>query len=428
LFGLSFLRPYALFGLEGYDPLVHSIFWSLGFNALLFVAVSMIAPPRQLERLQAAQFVDVYRVSSATTGGLLRRFATSEDLFMLAQRILGTTPAHELFTDAAERQGKASGLPDPTDDFIDMLERELSGSVGAASAHAMVSQIAGRGTVSVDELMMMADETAQAMEYSAQLERQSRELAETASQLRAANAKLTELSAQKDAFLSQVSHELRTPMTSIRSFSEILQSDPEIAPEQATRFAGIIHDESIRLTRLLDEILDLSFLESGRVQHKLETIDMGKVIERALYSTEALCRGSGVQVSKIGFDAPILVHGDFDRLAQVFINLISNAVKYGGAESPQITIRARTSDDAVLIDVIDNGRGIQPKDRDLVFEKFSRLSAASLAGSAGLGLTISREIIRNFKGELTVEENAPGAVLRVRLPLAVDQVSGAVNP
>jgi len=417
-FGFTWLRPQELLGLTGYDPLVHSLFWSLGINIALFVGLSLVVTPRQLERIQGAQFVDVFRQTSGRGAGIvIRRSATSEDLFTLAQRILGSTHAHRLFTQAAGEQGKQAGLPDSTDKFIEQLERELAGSVGAASAHAMVSQIAGGGTVSVEELMKIADETAQVMEYSQQLEVQSRELAESAHKLRQANAQLTELGAQKDAFLSQISHELRTPMTSIKSFAEILRETDDISSKESKRFVDIINDESQRLTRLLDEILDLSFLESGRVNWQLEPVELSFVIERSLASSEALRASAEVIISR-NVSADIMVTADFDRLAQVFINLISNAIKYGRAENPEIRITARKVGKVAIIGIADNGPGIRSIDREKVFEKFSRLSEITLAGSAGLGLPISREIMRNLNGDLTLEENAPGAVFRITLPLA----------
>ena len=113
--------------------------------------------------------------------------------------------------------------------------------------------------------MAVADESAQIMEYSIRLEAKSSELSRTARQLREANDKLTALSVQKDAFLSQISHELRTPMTSIRSFTEILRDTEGLGQFEKTKYASIIHGETIRLTRLLDDLLDLSVLENGQV-------------------------------------------------------------------------------------------------------------------------------------------------------------------
>jgi len=318
----------------------------------------------------------------------------------------------------AQQQGKPRGLPDATDNLVQTLERELAGSVGAASAHAMVSQIAGGGTVSVDELMKIADETAQILEYSQQLENQSHRLENTAQELRAANAQLTEMGAQKDAFLSQVSHELRTPMTSIRSFSEILRDTDNLAQDDAKRFLGIIQEESERLTRLLDEILDLSHLESGRGQMEIESISLQEAIQKSLSATGALIEGAGVKVEMQLPESPIMVQANFDRLVQVFINLISNAVKYGRGEDPILDINIELSRGMAEVSLTDNGPGIAPVDRKKVFEKFTRLSEANLAGSAGLGLPISREIMRNLDGDLNLIHSRNGAIFVVTVPLA----------
>ncbi len=155
----------------------------------------------------------------------------------------------------------------------------------------MMGQIVGGASVSVEDLMAVADETAQILEYSSQLEAKSAELTRTARQLREANEKLTELSVQKDAFLSQISHELRTPMTSIRAFSEILMERGDVPAEELTRYASIIHDEAIRLTRLLDDLLDLSVLENGQVSLNWQKGNLHDVLDRAVSAT-ARCRPS----------------------------------------------------------------------------------------------------------------------------------------
>ena len=410
LFGRAALRPESLFGLAGFDPLVHSLFWSLTANTLAYIGVSLFTQPTELERLQSALFVDVFRRRGEGAALSLGRSATSEDLFTLAQRILGANPAYELFAAEARGQGKSGGLPEPTADFIEALERRLSGSVGSASAHAMVSQIAGGGTISVDDLMNIADETAQILQYSQRLETQSKELEATAQKLRA-------LSDQKDAFLSQVSHELRTPMTSIRSFTEILQDTPDLSSADARRFISIIGQESGRLTRILDEILDLSFLESGRANWRLEPVRLGEVIGLARQGTAALAEGRGLELNVAPEARDLIVSADRDRLAQVFINLFSNTLKYGATKDPVITITVRRNVPVAAIDIHDNGPGIAPEDHARVFEKFSRLASDDLAGSAGLGLPISREIMHNMGGDLVLLEKRPGTTFRVTLQI-----------
>jgi signal transduction histidine kinase len=368
-------------------------------------------------RLQGASFVNVYRYSDAARSGGAS-LGEAEDLLVMAQRIIGEQEAQGLFQSEALSQGKRGFLPDVTPAFLQRLERRLSGSVGAATAHAMVGQITGAASVSVEDLMKVADEAAQIMEYSSQLEAKSAELERTARQLREANEKLTQLSIQKDAFLGQISHELRTPMTSIRSFSEILMATDRMKAEERTRYSRIIHDESRRLTRLLDDLLDLSVLENGKVSLRLETLSLSEVLDRAVAATEGQGNGSAIRILRERGTESVRITTDPDRLAQVFINLISNAQKYCAAERPELRIRASVSGEAVTVDFIDNGTGIPRTKQGLIFEKFSRLTDTRAAGSAGLGLAICREVMDKLGGSIAYLPGQGGPAFRVVLPRA----------
>ena len=302
----------------------------------------------------------------------------------------------------AKSQG-ISGLPHPSDAVISRLERELSGSIGASSAHAMVTRIAGRQTVGMTELFSIADETQQLIETTRQLADKSEELERAAHQLRSANERLQALDTQKDEFLSQVSHELRTPMTSIRSFSEILLGTEDITDAERNKFASIIQEESVRLTRLLDEILDVSRLEAGTAKLDIESIKLREAISKALDTISGMTQKLGVNV-RIGDISPDLtVRANRDRLRQVLINLLSNAVKYNRSGEPEIFIRADCAGKGVFVDVVDNGGGVSREDAGIVFEKFARGSGASRDYGSGLGLPISRAIMRAMGGDLTIE-------------------------
>ena len=416
-FGIAALRPQALFGMQGMDPLVHALIWSMGVNGLVFVLVSLITFPTPLERLQGAQFVNVFEHSSGQ-GAWPSMQVEVGDLLVMAQRIMGDRTALALFREAARAQGKAGNLPEPTREFVERLERELAGTVGAATAHAMVGQITGGSTLSVEDLIAVADETAQIMEHSVQLEAKSRELAETAEQLREANAKLTELAIQKDVFLSQISHELRTPMTSIRAFSEILREGRDLSAEQSRQYSSIILDECIRLTRLLDEILDLSVLENREIELNLAEGGLSELLDRAVFAATSGGDGPGLRVIRDRSREDLRIHTDLDRLSQVFINIVSNARKYCDAAEPELRIEVGSGAGCLVVDFIDNGSGIAEKHREIVFEKFARLSDAAAAGSAGLGLAISREIMRNLGGAITCLGGRGGAHFRVELPLS----------
>jgi signal transduction histidine kinase len=333
----------------------------------------------------------------------------------MAQRILGSSQAQALFAAVARAQGRPGDLPAVSPDLLEVLERELAGSVGAATANAMLSGLTGDVAVSVEELIAVADETAQIIEYSSRLEAREAELTRTARELRVVNDKLTALGVQKDAFLSQVSHELRTPMTSIRAFSEILQT-ADLLEEERRRYSGIILGESERLTRLLDDLLDLSVLEGGKVTLTPADVTLGPVIDRAL--TAASSAGARLTVRRERLDEDVAVRADPDRLLQVFINLVGNASKYCDADAPELTIRIGSSGSMVEIDFVDNGSGIAPGDRTVIFEKFARLGEASAAGSAGLGLAISREVMTRLGGSVDYLPGEDGAAFRVRVPLA----------
>ncbi|WP_424944134.1 ATP-binding protein [Aliiroseovarius crassostreae] len=410
---IEWLRPRALFGLGGMDPVVHAFFWSMLLNSLAFVLVSMTSFPSPLERLQGAQFVNVFE-HSAGAPSWARGGAEAEDLLIMAQRIMGPDEAQSLFRKQAAAQGKEGFLPDTTPDFIARLERELSGSVGAATAHAMVGQIVGGASVSVGDLMAVADETQQMLEYSSQLEIKQSELTTTARRLSEVNEKLTQLSIQKDAFLSQISHELRTPMTSIRAFSEILR-EGGLDEAGQEKYADIIHGEAVRLTRLLDDLLDLSVLENGQVQLNPQRESLARVLDRAVAATNSLA-SEQFSIRRVPESEKIMLHTDTDRLAQVFINLIANAAKYCDAAKPDLNIRVSVKSDMLRVDFVDNGSGVPEESQAMIFEKFYRLSDQKAAGGAGLGLAICREIMDKLGGSLSYLPGQGGGAFRVALP------------
>ena len=221
---------------------------------------------------------------------------------------------------------------------------------------------------------------------------------------------------QKDAFLSQISHELRTPMTSIRAFSEIMM-EGDMEPGMVRRQAGIMHDEAVRLTRLLDDLLDLSVLESRRGQLKVQVANLHDLITRALRAASSTRPEREFEIQRDVSREHLPVFTDTDRLVQVFINLVSNARKYCNAKHPVLRIEVRSRSGRIEVDFVDNGAGIPRQSQNIIFEKFARLDDVSRAGSAGLGLAICREIMTNLGGSVTYLPGQGGAAFRVSLPI-----------
>ena len=410
-FGWSLLKPYALFGLTGFDPLVHATFWSMSVNIALFVVGSMLSEPTPLARLQSTLFIDVFRRQTESELRVIRRTARVAELRQIADRILGPAEAVHLFGrgESEERAVIAS------DELISLVEHRLAANVGAASARSLVSRVVTSETISVEELKRLAGEAEQIRAYSNELERKSREIEATAAELAQANQRLREVDSQKDEFLSQVSHEVRTPMTSIRSFSDILLNNRDIDEAEKLRFLGIIQNESLRLTRLLNGILDLKQMESGEPAWENAPFDPETAIDQALESCEALARAAGVTLKRSSRAREAWIDGDRDRFAQVFINLISNAIKYNTNARPTVSVSGTLRDSLYEARVADNGPGIPENERERIFVKFTRGPMPPQIG-VGLGLAISRQIVERFGGELLLSaSDAQGAEFVVRL-------------
>jgi len=210
-------------------------------------------------------------------------------------------------------------------------------------------------------------------------------------------------------------------MTSIRSFAEILLDERDLAADHAARYLRIIHDESVRLTRLLESTLDLSVLERGEAPWQTTPIDPEIALDSSIRTCSGLAASMGVRVICGERAAGVRVLANSDRLAQVFINLIANAVKYNTSDAPQLVITSRVRETRYEVLFEDNGPGIRPDERERIFAKFARGTAEARRdpAGAGLGLPISGQIMRRFGGSLTLlADRGPGACFCVALARA----------
>lgn len=421
--GIALLNPYALFGLSGFDPLSHSLFWSMAANIGAYVAISLVTRQSPTERIQATRFVEAFQqTTEGDRQGLWRGRASYRDLHALVARFIGRKRAERAFADHAKERGlsvaKLAGADVP---LLHFTERLLAGAIGAASARVMVASVVKGENLGLDEVMAILDEASQVIEYSRQLEQKSIELEAASAGLRAANERLEELDRLKDEFIATVTHELRTPLTSIRSFSEILYDNPDISPEQRKEFLGIITKESERLTRLINQVLDLAKIEAGRFDWQIGAVDLRGVLSDAVAAVGRLFSDKDVQLAaELPPDLP-LVQADRDQLMQVMVNLLSNAVKFCQPGSGRVAVTTRHTDNGLEIRVTDNGPGIAPQYLETIFEKFRQVGDAltNKPAGSGLGLPISRRIIEHFGGRIWAESRmGQGAVFAFTIPAA----------
>jgi signal transduction histidine kinase len=231
--------------------------------------------------------------------------------------------------------------------------------------------------------------------------------------------------------MSTVTHELRTPLTSIRAVSEILLDTPDVAPDEQRRFLAIIVKETERLTRLINQTLDMAKIESGNADWHTSELDVAEVVRDAVDATAQLFREKRVTLA-VSAARPIpSVRADRDRLVQVLLNLLSNAVKFCAPGAGRVEVRIAPADGAVRVDVADNGPGIAPGDHETIFERFKRLgdTPEERPQGSGLGLAISRRIVEHFGGRLWVESDVgKGATFSFTLPLDAPAPTGDGEP
>ena len=433
MFGMDILKPYALFGLSGLDTLSHSLFWSMIANVGGFVGVSLVTRASALERVQAALFVDVFRVSGRARGGsrFWRGTATVPELRALASRFIGSKAADRAFSDyALENNLDLKKLRTADSQLVNFTEQLLGGAIGAASAQVMVETVAKGEIVGLDEVMKILDETSHVIEYSHQLEEKSKELEATSAKLQRANERLQELDRLKDDFITIVSHELRTPLTSIRSFTEILYDNPALGAEKRREFLGIIIRENERLTRLISNTLDITKMEAGRMEWNVAAFDPAEAIRDSVAAIQGLFNDRSVNLD---IDIPEqlpTVHADRDRIQQVIVNLLANAVNFCDPRNGKVVVEAKTEGRELTVSVSDNGPGVPKEARELVFEKFQQFGDGADGGSAstGLGLTICRQIIDHQGGRIWVGDAAGrGAKFSFTMPVAIDLTAGAAE-
>jgi len=250
-------------------------------------------------------------------------------------------------------------------------------------------------------------------------------------ELEKAYAELKKLDNMKDAFLSSVSHELRTPLTSIRSFAEILLTYGGTEPDKQVEFIEIIQMESERLSRLINDLLDLSKMGAGKMVYRDDSVRLEEIIRKVAKAQHHLLQEKELNLDLQISNALPTVHVDPDRIHQVIANLLTNAIKFslhgGDIRIQAETFEGKRSGEAqewARVSVSDQGVGLEENNRERIFDKFHQVSDDTLTDKpkgAGLGLHICKEIISHYQGNIWVEsEKGRGSTFIFTLPVVSD--------
>jgi two-component system phosphate regulon sensor histidine kinase PhoR len=239
--------------------------------------------------------------------------------------------------------------------------------------------------------------------------------------------RLKRLENLRQEFVANVSHELRTPLSMIKGSVETLLDGAKDDPDASVRFLEMIRRHANRLTYLIEDLLTLSRLDSGRMSFAFERVDLGKLVQRVIEDMQAHAAPRKVILEN---QAPpgLMVHADAERLSQVFFNLIDNAIKYGRPEG-RVVIGARAPENGqVEAWVRDDGPGVPRESVDRIFERFYRVDRARSRdqGGTGLGLAIVKHIVQAHEGRVWVDSKpGQGATFYFTLPAAEATLAGA---
>jgi signal transduction histidine kinase len=251
------------------------------------------------------------------------------------------------------------------------------------------------------------------------VDRRTAELRDANVRLAAANLELLELDRLRSALLSNVSHELRTPLTGILGSAQNLRDGLAGGLNRAQHeYVAMIEHDSGRLIRVVNELLDLGRLDAGRIRLERAPVDVRELLDEVVILMRSAAERGGVTVELPGRDAA-LICADTDKLKQILINLLDNAIKFSRPRGT-VSLSVTTGGDSVRVTVRDHGPGIAAADLPHVFERFYRgQSAATTTTGTGLGLAIARNLARLHGGDITVE-SAPqrGSTFTLSLPLA----------
>jgi signal transduction histidine kinase len=229
------------------------------------------------------------------------------------------------------------------------------------------------------------------------------------------------LAQKKTDFVSNVSHELKTPLTSIRMFAEMMQSG-NAAEDKRPQYLRIIVAEAERLTRLINNVLDFARLERKQKRYDFRPLDLHAVLAKTWEGQELHLREQGFTTRWQAAPPPYPVRGDEDALAQVFVNLLSNAEKYS-TDRKEIEIHSYLTEDSVHVSVLDRGTGVPAGEEAKIFEAFYRAhdSLASGIQGSGLGLTLAQRVATEHGGEITYQpRDGGGSNVTLRLPMNRD--------
>lgn len=315
--------------------------------------------------------------------------------------------------------------PVELDALLSRVESLLkSGPAPAPSEEAVEVEIGGRrhrvtsGREQTLRLLLSTFETS--VQQNANLMKANRELADSQARLLERNARLEQMNLQKNVWLGMAAHDMRNPLSIIIGYTNFLLQQPEELGPDAQQLMGVVESSARFMLQLIEDLLDVSTLESGKLNLSLEVHDLARLVGDAVSRNQPLARDKGTTLSLAAPGDAVNCRVDAAKIDQVLNNLLTNAIKYSPPNA-SVRVHVRPTEGRAIVRVTDEGPGIPPEEQSRLFLPFGRTSVQTTGGekSTGLGLAIARRIVEGHSGSLGVDsEPGRGSTFWFSLPMA----------
>ena len=401
-------------------PVSSTFFWSLLLNSFGFAVFSVIKKGNYRERNYGEVFVNSKNASSMKEDSYVwKGEANVDDILKIWKRFIGAQRAKKALRVFNKRYDIYEDTPVADARFINFSEKLLTGAVGSASAKILIGNVVKEKPVTLLEVLNILEENKETLANNKQLTRQSYELTQLTNQLKSANATLMKQDQLKDDFLNAVAHELKTPITSIKASSEVLHDDDKIPSDIKKKFLENIIFDTQRIANLINDMLDLEKLASGRRKLEFKKVDLVNLVQKAIDSFKPLADEKEVALIFSADSDNTIAQVDDEKLLQVFTNILSNALKFVNEKDGEIRIEILSIVEKVQIHFTDNGKGVPEADQDYIFDKFYQSAKQSLKKEegSGFGLAICSQIVQLHQGIIRLDKkHQNGAKFIVELP------------
>jgi len=408
LFNIIPLSDAQAFGLP-MSKIPAALFWSLFINTALYIFMSLRFTQSSKERNHAEVFVDVFSYAKEFENTMVwKGTAYVKDIKDLLIKFIGYRQADTILKEYELRQSLQLD-PDNLADakLVGSVERTLAGLIGSSSARLLLSSTLKEEEISTKEVLEILRETQQIVIVNKQLKEKSEALERVSRKLFNTNEKLLKMDHIKDEFISTITHEMRTPITSIRAFSEILYDNDDISVNEKQEFLETIIKETERMDRLISQVLDIEKFNTGKQNFHLEYLTLNEVIQEAVSTVQTLIDQKEITLRINLEQSSEFVYVNKDRLIQVLLNLISNAIKFCDQTEGEILINSKKVESNFIVEVIDNGQGIPDEIKESIFDVFYQApdQTRKKPKGSGLGLSICKKIIEYHQGDIWVESD-----------------------